>query len=225
MKNRIPQPLKAVIFDLDGTLIDTAQEFVVAVQALRAEHKLPAMDPQLISASVSNGARALVSLALDINEGDPGFEQQRLHFLELYEQVLGTAATPYPGIRQLLTELGNKGIPWGIATNKPRQYAEPLVAAMNFEPACASLVCPDDVIERKPHPESLNLNCQQMRCSPPHAVYVGDHQRDIEAGRRAGMVTIAATYGYIEASDDPADWQADLYVNDSTHLADNILDN
>ncbi len=215
--------LKAVLFDLDGTLVDTADEFIPAVQTLRAEHGLAEMDPDRIRASVSNGARALVKLGLDIDFEAPEFESKRLRLLELYSEVLGTLARPYPGIPPLLDALGERGIGWGVATNKPRAYAEPLMQSLDLQPAMGSLVCPDDVKNRKPHPESLYLNCRELACAPHEAVYVGDHLRDIEAGRSAGMFTVAAAYGYIEADDDPGGWGADALVNCSTELHDLIL--
>ncbi|MEQ9395132.1 HAD family hydrolase [Haliea sp.] len=218
-----PAALRAVIFDLDGTLVDTASEFVVVVQALRAEHDLPPLEPARICASVSNGARALVTLALGTVETDPVFEQQRLRLLELYGEVLGSSARPYPGIEALLAELAARGIGWGVSTNKPRAYAAPLLERLALQPPLGSLVCPDDVSERKPHPESLLRNCRELGCEPQQAIYVGDHQRDIEAGLRAGMFTIAALYGYIEADDDPALWGADASVDCSTQLQGLIL--
>jgi len=218
-----PKSLKAVIFDLDGTLVDTADEFVVIVQALRAEHGREAMDPQRIRASVSNGARALVSLALDIAEDSEGFETQRLRLLELYSGVLGSVATLYPGIGELLGELERRNVSWGIATNKPRAYTVPLLERLNLQPQPGSVVCPDDVTERKPHPESLLRNCRELGCNPDEAIYIGDHLRDIEAGRRAGMYTIAAAYGYIEPGDDPHSWGADAHADSSADLGTMIL--
>lgn len=214
--------LKAVLFDLDGTLVDTAEEFVVVVQRLRAEHDLPEMDPVRIRASVSNGARALVALGLGLDPEDDIFESKRLRLLELYAEVLGTSAKPYPGINALLAQLDERGIHWGVATNKPRAYAEPLLQRIDL-PSCPSLVCPDDVKDRKPHPESLYRNCKDLDCAPHQAIYVGDHLRDIEAGKRAGMLTIAAAYGYIEPDDDPASWGADLLTEDSRQLSDLIF--
>lgn len=218
-----PAALKAVIFDLDGTLVDTASEFVVVVQTLRTEYDLPPLEPERIRASVSNGARALVTLALGTVETDPVFERQRLRLLELYGEVLGSSARPYPGIEDLLAELAARGIGWGVSTNKPRAYAAPLLDRLALQPPLGSLVCPDDVTERKPHPESLLRNCRELGCEPQRAIYVGDHQRDIEAGLRAGMFTIAALYGYIEADDDPALWGADASVDCSTQLQGLIL--
>jgi len=183
------------------------------------------MDPQRIRASVSNGARALVSLALDMPEDASGFERQRLRLLELYSEVLGSIARPYPGIPGLLAELDRRNVRWGIATNKPRAYTEPLLQRLGLRPAPGSVVCPDDVAQRKPHPESLLRNCRELGCSPDQAIYVGDHLRDIEAGQRAGMYTIAAAYGYIEPGDDPRRWGAHAHADDSTELPGLILGN
>ena len=219
----LSEKLQAVIFDLDGTLVDTADEFVVVVQALRAEHGREPLPVQLIRSTVSNGARALTTLALDLPESAPEFENKRLRLLELYSEVLGTVASLYPGIQELLDAFSARDIRWGIATNKPRAYTEPLLAALELSPAPGSVVCPDDVTNRKPHPESLYLNCRHLDCAPANSVYIGDHQRDIEAGRRAGMVTIAATYGYIEDHDDPDSWGANLQADCSSKLQTLLL--
>jgi 2-phosphoglycolate phosphatase len=215
--------LRAVLFDLDGTLVDTADEFIPAVQGLRAEHGHPAMDPQRIRASVSNGARALISLGLDMPEDAPEFESKRLRLLELYSEVLGTRAAPYPGIALLLARLQERGIAWGISTNKPRIYTEALLARLAIQPPPGSVVCPDDIGNRKPHPESLYRNCRDLHCAPHEAIYIGDHLRDIEAGRRAGMYTIAAAYGYIEPGDNPLQWGANAHALRSVDLLELIL--
>jgi N-acetyl-D-muramate 6-phosphate phosphatase len=219
----IPNQLKAVIFDLDGTLIDTADEFVIVVQALRAEHGRPPMDEPLIRSNVSNGSRTLVALALDLAEGDPQIEIQRQRLLDMYTEVLGSSAVLYPGIAQLLETLVERQISWGISTNKPRVYTELLLKRMSIQPAPGSVVCPDDVAHSKPHPEPLYLNCKQLQCSPHEAIYVGDHLRDINAGRAAGMFTIAAAYGYIEAHDDAQRWNADHVVTCARQLLPLIL--
>jgi 2-phosphoglycolate phosphatase len=211
--------LKAVLFDLDGTLIDTAPEFVQVVQQLRAEHALPPLAPELISANVSNGARALVTLALGLQPQDPAFEAQGLRLLEIYSGVLGSCARPYPGVVELLIELGENHIQWGICTNKPSAFALPLMEMLNLRPALGSLVCADQVSKPKPDPEALYLNCSQLGCAPHQVVFVGDHVRDIEAGRNAGMQTIAAGYGYIEADDDPATWSAGAIASSAHEIA------
>ncbi|MEM6581544.1 MAG: HAD-IA family hydrolase [Pseudomonadota bacterium] len=214
----------AVIFDLDGTLVDTAAEFVLIVQTLRAEHGLPPMDAQRIRASVSNGARSLVALGLKLEEGSEEFEKQRLRLLDLYSEVIGTVARPYEGISELLEELETMGIAWGIATNKPRYLTEALLQHLAIEPAPGSVVCPEDVKARKPDPESLFRNCHELNTQPQQSIFVGDHMRDIEAGRRAGMHTIAALYGYIEPDDDPQTWGANTYVERSTQLKDAVIE-
>jgi len=214
-----PVRLKAVVFDLDGTLLDTAPEFVAVVQQLRGEHQLPPLDPQLIHAHVSDGARAMVSLALDIQPGHQSFESERLRFLDIYQARLGTATQPYPGIIDLLARLQAAGIGWGVSTNKPSYLTVPLLDSLALQPAPASIVCADHVSQPKPHPEPLLLSCRQLQCEPSQAIYIGDHLRDIEAGREAGMYTIAAAYGYLHHTDDPDSWGADAVASSGDELA------
>ena len=210
--------LGAVVFDLDGTLLDTAPEFVAVVQQLRAEHDREPLPEEQIEARVSDGARAMVGLALDITQESPVFEEKRQRFLDIYQRDLGSATSPYPGIVEILNALLLAGIPWGISTNKPSYLAEPLVAGLKLQPPPASLVCPDHVERPKPDPEPLFLNARQLECDPEQVIYVGDHLRDIEAGNAAGMYTIAAAYGYIHQDEDPADWGADAIATDGHEL-------
>lgn len=205
--------LKAVVFDLDGTLLDTAPEFVEVVQALRAEHALDPLPVDDIRAVVSDGARAMVSLALDLSQDDPVFEARRQRFLDIYASDLGRSTALFPGIASLLDELHAAGIAWGISTNKPSYLTDSLLARLALEPAPASVVCPDHVTNPKPDPEPLLLNCAQLGCQPEEVIYVGDHLRDIEAGRAAGMYTIAAAYGYIHSDDDVLAWGADAIAH------------
>ena len=132
--------------------------------------------------------------------------------------MLGPCAQPYPGIAELLADLGENNIQWGICTNKPSAFAIPLMATINL-PAMGSLVCADQVSSAKPDPEALYLNCKHLNCQPQHAVFVGDHVRDIQAGRNAGMQTIAASYGYIEAHDDAAAWGANVIAASADEIA------
>ena len=126
--------LRAVIFDLDGTLVDTADDFIPAVQQLRREHDLQPLDPQRIRRSVSNGSRALVTLALALAEGEPGFEERRQRLLDLYAGLLGRHARLYPAMAELLATLSERGIGWGIATNKPSAYTWPLLETLKLLP-------------------------------------------------------------------------------------------
>ncbi|WP_101756863.1 HAD-IA family hydrolase [Oceanicoccus sp. KOV_DT_Chl] len=211
-------PLEAVLFDLDGTLIDTAPDFAVAVNQLRQRHDQPPLAYADIRATVSHGARALVTLALKLKEGDHHFEARRQELLDLYEQHLAVDTCLFPGMKELLDHLEQQKLPWGIVTNKPRRYAEPILAALKLNERCASLVCPDDVSRTKPDPEPMLLACQQIQCAPTRTLYLGDHRRDIEAGKNAAMKTLAVNYGYIEAHDPADSWQADFYVDHANEI-------
>lgn len=214
--------LRAVLFDLDGTLLDTAPDLVTAVNRLRAEHAMGPLPFSMIRATVSHGARALVSLGFGVTEDAPGFEALRQRLLELYAQHLLAESTPFPGMDSLITMLGMHGIRWGVVTNKPDHLAAPLLAHNTFSPPAAVLVCPDHVSRPKPDPEPLLLACTRLGCTVDEAVYVGDHARDIEAGRNAGMRTIAASYGYLEPGESTAAWGAD-YEADSVAAIERIL--
>ncbi len=215
--------IDCVLFDLDGTLLDTAPEFAVAVNRLRAEHQLPAMDYAPIRATVSDGARALTRLALDIEEEHPSFQAARLRLLAIYEEDLGAHSAPFPGIPELLLALAERGIRWGIVTNKPSHYAEPLMRRIVLEPTSSTLVCPDHVGMPKPAPEPLWHACQQVGVAPGRTLYVGDHRRDIEAARNAGMPSAAAGWGYIHPDDPLENWGADLVADDAHALAQLIF--
>ena len=215
--------LDAVIFDLDGTLVDTAPEFISIVQGLRKRHDLSPLPEEDIRQTVTNGAAALVSLALEVTVEHPDFEHHREQFLLEYEQALGEEAVVYPGLKDLIIKLGEKQISWGVATNKFRRYAEPLLAALNFSPAAQCLITPTEVSRPKPDPESILLSCEKLGGRPSRCVYVGDHQRDIQAGKAAGCQTIAAAYGYIEYGVDPRDWQADYLVESSEELSQLLM--
>ena len=209
----------AVLFDLDGTLVDTASEFVAVLQTMRHARKLVDLSDDSIRSVVSNGAAGMIELGFNCTQGMPEFETLRDEFLNNYEDQLGSSAQPYEGLRQLLADLSHSAIPWGVVTNKMRRFAEPLMAAMVFDPPAGALVTPCEVTEPKPHPEAILRCCALLQCQSQHAIYVGDHKRDIEAGKRAGCYTIAAAYGYLSTEEDPALWGADHVVSSSHELA------
>ena len=208
----------AVLFDLDGTLVDTAPEFIVVVNRLLEENARDPLPDDVIRNCVSNGSRALVTLAFGIDERDARFDALRLRLLELYEQDLGTHSVLFPGIAEVLEELQHHGLRWGVVTNKPSRYAVPLVQRLGLAPSNDTLICPDHVKQSKPHPEPMYLAAKKLERHPARTLYVGDHLRDIQAGRNAGMRTVAALYGYIEADDDPAQWGADFSVDDAAAI-------
>lgn len=204
--------LRSVLFDLDGTLLDTAPDFATVMNLLLAENDRAPMAYDAVRRSVSNGARALVRQAFGITEDEPRFEALRLRLLELYDRHLVVDTVPFPGVVELLGELGQRGISWGVVTNKPSWLAAPLMERVALRPELGVLVCPDHVARTKPDPEPLLLACSRLGCAVEESVYVGDHRRDIEAGRRAGMATIAATYGYLDEDELASDWNADYYA-------------
>jgi phosphoglycolate phosphatase len=204
--------IRAVMFDLDGTLLDTAPDFVAVVNKLLAENNRDELSHDIIRAGVSNGSKALVTLAFAIEETHENFQPLRVRLLELYTQHIAVFTKPFPGIQDLLNKLAEHNIPWGIATNKPAAYTIPLIEQLNMQPAPAIVICPDHVQQSKPHPESLLMAAEYFGCKPEEIIYVGDHLRDIECGRRAGSITIAAAYGYI-GNENIDSWQADYRVD------------
>lgn len=219
-----PEAPQAVLFDLDGTLLDTAPDFAVVLNRMLREHDRAPLPFGQIRATVSHGARALVQLAFGLADGEPGFETLRSRLLELYESGLAVETTPFDGMRELLAGLATRGIAWGVVTNKPHYLAAPLLARMALEPPAAVLVCPDHVSRTKPDPEPLLLACHQLGCEPGRSIYVGDHARDIEAGRRAGMLTIAAAWGYLAEDESVLPWGADFVAADVAALAHLLTD-
>lgn len=219
MNKVFPTPVKGMLFDLDGTMLDTAADFADIVQQMTEQAALPAIAFAAIHQTVSNGARALVELAFGIQHGHPDFEERLNTLLDLYAQrIVTTKATLYPGMDALLQQLENAGIPWGIVTNKPERFSRPLLASLGLLARCDTLICPDQVTHSKPHPEPLLLACQRLEIDSHSAIYVGDHPRDIDAGRAAGMFTIAVRYGYLPATPPVEQWQADLIVDSVEHI-------
>ena len=204
----------AVLFDLDGTLVDTAPDFVRVLNDLRLKYGRPALAYDAIRVAVSAGARAMIQVGFPEYALDsPEFAALRQEFLDNYSLGLAQESRLFSGMEDLLTALESRNIPWGIVTNKPRIYSVPLLAGLALNERCQVLVCPDDVSQAKPHPEPMYLACNTLSVSPEHTIYVGDHIRDIQAGNNAGMKTIAVGFGYIPSHENINDWQADYCVD------------
>lgn len=224
---------QALLFDLDGCLMDTAPDFFPTVNALRAEHNLPPLANDLIRQQVSNGGRALTRLALDMPQvignavGDGIFESKRQRLLDLYVEHIASKSDLFPGIIDLLEICKENDLPWGIVTNKPRLYTEILLERLAKElpilESCAVVVCPDDVERTKPFPDPLFLAAKKINVDAKKCWYLGDHKRDIEAGNAANMLTIATLYGYIEPHDRVEDWQADIMVSNVEEITQLLL--
>ncbi len=216
--------VEAVLFDLDGTLIDTAPDFVSVVNLLRQEDKLPPLAAALVRAQVSNGARALITLAFNLKEGEAGFAEKLQQLLDLYLCNLAEESTLFDGLDELLKVLEQQNIPWGIVTNKPRRYTVPLLAGLNLTERCAVVICPDDVTHKKPHPEPLLMACKAINAAPDKTLYVGDHIRDIASGNSAQNRTIAVSWGYIDEGEDLNLWNADHIIHTSKELLQLLVD-
>lgn len=208
---------QAVLFDLDGTLLDTAPDFALSLNQLLARKNRPPLSQMEIRALVSNGSAGLIAHAFQCSEQDRQFEKIRLEFLAIYLDNLCTETRPFPGIENLLNRLGKRGTPWGIVTNKPSLYTEAILDKLRLQPAPGAVVCPDHVDNVKPHPEPVLLGCEQLGVAPELTIYIGDHRRDIESGRSAGTTTIAAAYGYID-DDHPDTWGAHHLVNHADEI-------
>ena len=207
--------MKAVLFDLDGTLIDTAADFVRIIQQMCRDEQRPVVEAEIIRTQVCEGARAMVQLVYpEMDVTDPVFLAHRQRFLNTYGDNIVVDTNLFEGMYPLLEELEAHQIPWGIVTNKPRGLSELLLAALNLTERCAVLVCPEDVSKTKPDPEPMYLAAKQLNLEARDIIYVGDHPRDIDAGRNAEMYTILAAYGYlpVESRDDLLAWQADAII-------------
>lgn len=210
--------LRAVLFDMDGTLLDTAPDFVAVCQAMLEARSLPAVDDQLIRDQISGGARAMVAATFATDSQAEGFEALRLEFLERYQQHCAVLSRPFTGMAELLADIEQAKLIWGVATNKPLCFAEPIMQQLGLAERSAVLVCPDHVSRSKPDPEMLLLACQKIGVQPGEVLFVGDDARDIEAGRAAGCKTAAVTYGYIHPDDNPRHWGADVIIEHPLEL-------
>lgn len=213
--------MKAVLFDLDGTLIDTAADFIRIIQDMCRAKPCALVDAEIIRSQVSEGARAMVQLVYpELDAQDPVFLAHRQRFLDVYGEDIAVDTALFADMNTLLERLENQQIPWGIVTNKPRWLSEALLKALNLHERCAVLVCPEDVRHTKPDPEPMYLAAQLIAIQPQQCIYVGDHPRDIDAGRHAQMYTILAAYGYLprQHKDDLGAWQADCIVHSVSEL-------
>jgi 2-phosphoglycolate phosphatase len=202
------KPLRAVLFDLDGTLVDSAPDLCNAVNRVLSGLGRPPVPLPRLRQVVSKGGRAMLSVALpDL----PETEREKLlaPFLAHYGQALAVDSVAFAGVADLLAAIEARGLRWGIVTNKPEGLAVGVVEGFGWTRRCAVLVGGDTLPQRKPDPAPILLACRRLGIAPDEAIYVGDDERDIVAARAAGMVSVAALWGYREAGDDPMAWNAD----------------
>jgi phosphoglycolate phosphatase len=208
----------AVLFDLDGTLVDSAPDLAGSANDLRQARGLPPLPYQSLRPFVGTGARGMVGAAFGVQPGDTDFEALRDAFLLRYEQRLLDQSRRFDGVTELLAAIEAAGLRWGIVTNKIERYALPIVAGLELNRPGAVLVAGDTTPHAKPHPEPLFEAARRLGLQPSQCAYVGDDRRDIEAGRAAGMVTVAAAWGYLGMGERVEDWAADAIVEQPADL-------
>ncbi|MFQ5660861.1 MAG: HAD-IA family hydrolase [Gammaproteobacteria bacterium] len=214
--------IDCVLFDLDGTLADTAPDLVKALNQLLRENGRTALPLTELRPSVSHGGIIMIRRAFGIDETDQAFPGLRQRFLSIYRSCLADHTILFPGMAQVLDRLEADGIIWGVVTNKSAWLTGPLMQALGLDHRAGCVVCGDTVAQSKPHPAPLLHACQRVDRLPTRTLYIGDARRDILAGHSAGMYTLIAGYGYIDEGEDTSAWAADGLVNTPLEILDYI---
>jgi phosphoglycolate phosphatase len=201
--------MQAVLFDLDGTLADTAPDLGHALNLQRERHGLPPLPQEIIRPYASHGTVGLFDIGFGLTPQDERFTPMREEYLALYTANLCLHTTLFPGIAELLAALEARNISWGVVTNKPARFTNPLLELLGLSKRAASIISGDTCSHPKPHPEPLLCAAREIGVAPQSCLYVGDAERDIEAARAAGMSALIADYGYLSAEDRPETWGAD----------------
>jgi 2-phosphoglycolate phosphatase len=213
-----PRPVQCVLFDLDGTLIDSAPDLAGAANAMREARGLALLPYERLRPMVGSGARGMVGAAFGVAPGDEGFDALREEFLSRYEAGLLQRTTVFEAMQPVLDTLDGAGMRWGIVTNKVHRYTLPVVQGLGLAMRAVVLVCGDTTPHAKPHPEPLLEAARRVALEPQACVYVGDDLRDVQAGRSAGMATLAAAWGYLGAGDAIEHWGADHVLAEPAQL-------
>jgi N-acetyl-D-muramate 6-phosphate phosphatase len=210
--------VRGVLFDLDGTLIDSAPDLAGAANRLRADHGMEPLPLEMLRPMVGSGARGMVGVAFGVVPGETQFEPLRDAFLAHYEAMLLQTTSPFAGVDEMLSALEATGIPWGIVTNKAARFTTAIVAGLKLAERAAVVVCGDTTPHAKPHPEPLLHAARAMGLAPEDMVYVGDDLRDTQAARAAGMAMVAATWGYLGLGESVHNWGADVLLDEPGQL-------
>ena len=215
---RLLENPRAVFFDLDGTLADTAEDLAAPINAMRVARGLEPMPVADLRPFASAGARGLIGKGLDVGKDDPGFEELRAEFLARYERDIVVHTRLFDGMAELLDQLDAAGVRWGVISNKVERYVRIIVDELGLAPRSAVALGGDSAARPKPHPDLMLLALQATGLSGAECVYVGDDMRDVVAGRAAGMKTVAAAYGYCGDADKPENWGADALIRNPREL-------
>jgi len=209
-----------VLFDLDGTLADTAPDLALALNRLLVEYEKPRLPFATIRPMVSHGSVYMLTRAFAMMEENPDFPALRERFLSLYAATLVAETRLFPGIAELLEQLESTGCTWGIVTNKMERLTFPLVEALGLDHRAACVVCGDTLSWNKPHPAPMLHACQLVDRAPDQSLYIGDAKNDVIAGKSANMYTLIARYGYIGDEDTPENWGADGIIDTPAEILD-----
>ncbi len=210
--------VSAVLFDLDGTLIDSAPDLGAAVDQMRVSRNLPSLPLQTYRSMAGAGARGMLGVAFDIGPGHPDFDSMREEFFCNYEQCMTQRTVVFAQVRELIAHLQHVGMPWGVVTNKSSRFTEPLTRAMPLFASAVTIVSGDTTAHAKPHPAPLLEAARELGVEPSQCIYVGDDERDVVAGLAAGMKTVAATYGYLGTATDVQAWGAHAVIHSPEQL-------
>ena len=210
--------ISAVLFDLDGTLIDSAPDLGAAADQMRLARGMPSLPLDTYRPMAGAGARGMLGIAFGITPESPGYDALREEFFSNYEGCMTQRTYAFDGVQELIDEINRRTLPWGVVTNKSKRFAEPLTRDMPLFATAGTLVSGDTTAHAKPHPEPLFEAARRIGVDPSCCLYVGDDERDIVAGLAAGMGTVAATYGYLGNKTDVSAWGAHAQINSPLDL-------
>ena len=211
-------PVDAILFDLDGTLIDSAPDLAAAAEKMRLDRGLPSLPLGLYRPMTGSGARGMISVAFGLNPDDAGYAALKDEFFVHYARCMTQHTCAFEGVQSLVVQLGQRNLVWGVVTNKAERFTIPLTRSMPLFDAAAVVISGDTTPHLKPHPEPLLEAARRLGMEPVRCVYVGDDARDIAAGRAAGMGTVAADYGYLGKQSDTALWGAHATIKSPLEL-------
>lgn len=214
--------IQAVLFDLDGTFADTAPDLAAALNHVRFLHDLPALSLPTIRPQASHGSIGLLKLGFGVEADAPEFNGLREEFLAHYTAHICDHTSLFPGMAQLVDTLEQRGLPWGIVTNKPHRFTVPLMRELGYAERAACLISGDTCTRAKPHPDPLLKAAGIMGIPPANCLYLGDDLRDMEAAQAASMPCVIAGYGYIDAKADPDSWRADARIETPLELLNHV---
>jgi N-acetyl-D-muramate 6-phosphate phosphatase len=210
--------MQAVLFDLDGTLVDTAADLGYALNLQRERHGLGLLPDATMRPYASHGSKGLLEIGFGLSPEDAAFNEMRTEYLDLYTEVLTRQPVLFPGMSETLAAIEQQGLQWGIVTNKPRRFTTPIVEALGLAVRAGAVISGDDAPAPKPSPQTLLLACERMQLNPVSTIYLGDAERDVQAGNAAGMTTLVALFGYLSETDKPQEWGADGYIQQPQDL-------